>query len=74
MKSSSKNYNDLLLGAGAYSSVGIRSPRHYKNGLSGLKTSPRSTAAIFSGNGSDKDSISGRSRKGKTRQGFYSKK
>lgn len=61
MKSGSKNYSDLL----GYNIS--RSPRHYKNGLSGLKASPR--AALTSlGNGSDKDSISGRSRKPRTRQ------
>lgn len=60
---SSKNYSDLL-------GYGVRSPKLYRsNGFTGLKTSPRPALANI-GNGSDKDSLSGRSRKSRTRQGF----
>ncbi len=58
----SKNYSDLL-------GYGSRSPKLYRNGLAGLKTSPRPALANI-GNGSDKDSLSGRSRKSRTRQGI----
>lgn len=59
---SSKNYSDIL-------GYGSRSPKHYRNGFAGLKSSPRPALANI-GNGSDKDSISGRSRKSRTRQGI----
>lgn len=58
----SKNYSDLL-------GYGSRSPKHYRNGFAGLKSSPRPALANI-GNGSDKDSLSGRSRKSRTRQGI----
>lgn len=62
---SSKNYSDLL-------GYGSRSPKHYRNGFAGLKSSPRPALTNLAniGNGSDKDSLSGRSRKSRTRQGI----
>lgn len=58
----SKTYSDLL-------GYGNRSPKHYRNGFAGFKSSPRPALANI-GNGSDKDSLSGRSRKSRTRQGI----
>lgn len=60
----------MKIGSGLTYGLGYPSSRSkysaHKTGLTGLKATPRG----YSG-GSDKDSISGRSRKGKSRQGLY---
>lgn len=58
MKTETKQYSELF---------GYRSPRHHHKSIySGLK-SPRGVLSNI--NGSDKESISGRSRRSRTRQG-----
>lgn len=65
----------MKIGSGLnYSGLGYPTSRSkfsaHKNGITGLKSTPRGLSGGYSG-GSDKDSISGRSRKGKSRQGRF---